>query len=91
MKKEIYFTSMKMLMAELIEREFRVNEIHKLFGRMFNVIWYRKKLKESETSENEALARWSLSDAQDNLNEIMRDYSFDEDIKRAIRNLVKEY
>lgn len=91
MKKNVYFDSMKTLFNEMLQREFDAQEVHKVFGCIFNVVWYRKMLQKSETPEEEALARWSLSDANSNLDDVCRDFAFDEEVKAAVRNLTNKY
>ena len=85
----IYQADMKCLFAILLQRGKNVVEVHKLLGRMFNCIWYRRKLKEAETHEGRALARWSINDADNELDALMAAWCLSDDDRSLIRQLVK--
>lgn len=88
MNKVRYSKSMQILFNELLRQEMKVDAVHKLFGKMFNVIWYKRKFQEAATPESEALARWSMRDAENDLDKIIREYSFNDEIRQAIYSLV---
>lgn len=80
---------MQSLFQLLLYREKDVVEVHKLLGRMFNCIRYRRALVESRTPESESLARWSMDDADNDLSEIMNTWCLLEGDKALIWSLVK--
>ena len=41
---------------------------HRLLSQVYNVIWYRHKIQTAGTPEGEALARWSVETARNELN-----------------------
>lgn len=84
-----YRADMRDLFRLLLDRQKDVVEVHKLFGRMFNCIWYRRKLAESETPESESLARWSIQDADNDLRSLMQAWCLLEGDKNLIWSLVK--
>lgn len=43
----------------------------KLFDAVYNVIWYRYQLRTAKTPETASLAKWSLGDAQDELEGVL--------------------
>ena len=83
-----YKADMQCLFQLLINREKNVVEVHKLLGRMFNCIWYRRKLEESETPESESLARWSINDADNELRELMHAWCLLDSDKSLIWSLI---
>lgn len=94
MKKNVGYTicygaDMRCLYQVLLNRQKNIVEVHKLFGRMFNCIWYRRKLAEAETPEGESLARWSIEDADKELSEIMSAWCLLDSDKNLIWSLVR--
>ena len=84
-----YGADMRCLFQLLLERQKNVIEVHKLLGRMYNCIWYRRKLAEAETPEGESLARWSISEADNELRELMSVWCLLEGDKNLIWSLVQ--
>ena len=84
-----YEADIRCLFKLLLDRQKNVVEVHKLFGRMFNCIWYRRKLAEAETPEGDSLARWSIKDADNELQEIMSAWCLLEGDKALIWSLVQ--
>lgn len=83
-----YKADMRDLFQLLLNREKNAVEVHKLFGRMFNCIWYRRKLAEAETPEGESLARWSMQEADNELRELMSAWCLFEGDKNLIWSVV---
>ena len=48
-----------------------VVEVHKLFGLMFNVIWYQRKLKETTDVDQTKQIQESVENAKSDLGELM--------------------
>lgn len=84
-----YRADMRSFFKLMLDREKNVVEVHKLLGRMFNCIWYRRQLDASETPESESLARWSIEDADSDLRELMSAWCLLEGDKQLIWSLVK--
>lgn len=71
-----------------------INDVDIMFARkllddVFYVIWYRHLVLTAETPEAESLARWSLSDNRDRLNDTLNQMdicSLDKDLVRYIAN-----
>ena len=94
MKKNVGYTpcygaDMRCLFQLLLNHNKNVVEVHKLMGCMFNCIWYRRKLVEAETPEDESLARWSIEDADSDLSKIMSAWCLLDSDKNLIWSLVK--
>lgn len=84
-----YGADMKCLFQLLLNREKDVVEVHKLLGRMFNCIFYRRQLYKAETPESESIARWNIDDADNALREIMSAWCLLDADKALIWSLVK--
>lgn len=69
--KEIVQIKTREIYHLLLVKDIDVVLAHRLLGRVFNVIWYRYKVKTAETPESTSLARWSLEDARDELNSLL--------------------
>lgn len=80
-----YYYYVGCIVAELARRGFTVATYRHLFNAIYYVAYYRQQFLQSETSETEALARWSLGDARDNLDRIMTELSFDSPLKDQVR------
>ena len=66
--KEIIQIKTRELYHLLLVKDVDILLAHKLLSQIYNVIWYRHKIQEAETPEGEALARWSVERARDELN-----------------------
>lgn len=84
-----YGADMKCLFQLLLNRQKDVVEVHKLLGRMFNCIFYRREFHKAETPESESIARWNMQDADNNLSELMRAWCLLDSDKALIWSLVK--
>lgn len=84
-----YEADMRCLFEVLLNRKKNVVEVHKLFDRMFNCIWYRRQLEKSETPESESLARWSIEDADKDLRSLMHAWCLLDSDKNLIWSLVQ--
>lgn len=80
-----YYYCIGCIVAELGRRGFTLAVYRHLFNAIYYVAFYRQQFLQSQTPETEALARWSLGDARDNLNRIMSDLSFDDPLKDQVR------
>lgn len=82
-----YKADMQCLFQLMLNREKNVVEVHKLFGRMFNVIWYRRKFKEvAEVDECKRILD-SIESAESDLNEIMQAWCLSDNDKDLIWSL----
>lgn len=84
-----YRADMQGLFKLLLDREKNVIEVHKLLGRMFNCIWYRRQLDAADTPESVSLARWSIEDADNDLRQLMQAWCLLEGDKQLIWSLVR--
>lgn len=80
-----YYECLRDLVNEMGERFMNVGAYRSLFDHIYYVSFYQRAFHESNTPESEALARWSLGDARDNLEHIMRVLDFDDSLKEKIR------
>ena len=80
-----YYDCLGALVNEMGSRDFTAYMYRKIFDAIYCVAFYRQQLVKSETPESEALARWSLGDARNLLNDRMSEYGFDDDLKRQVR------
>ena len=67
-----YKADMQCLFQLMLNRERNVVEVHKLFGRMFNVIWYLRKLEESTDIDQTRQILADVENAKDDLRELMQ-------------------
>lgn len=67
-KTEIIQIKTRELYHLLLVKDVDVLFAHRLFSQIYNVIWYRHQIQEAETPEGEALARWSVERAREELN-----------------------
>lgn len=84
-----YYEFLGDLINEMGSRDMTVGSYRSIFDQIYYVSFYQKRFLESETSEEEALARWSLGDARDNLEHIMQVLCFDNSLKEKIRYVAK--
>ena len=70
-KTEIIQIKTRELYHLLLVKDVDVLFAHRLFSQIYNVIWYRHKIQTAETPEGEALARWSVEKARDELNSLL--------------------
>lgn len=56
----------------LLVKDIDLMTAHKLFSQVYNVIWYRYKFQHVNSPEAESLARWSLEDARNILDDTLR-------------------
>lgn len=62
-----------------------VEDINRLFSRMYNVIHYRRCWSKADTPEQTALAAWSRDDAIENLASFMHVNKFPSNIREYVR------
>lgn len=84
-----YYEFLGDLVNEMGSRDMTVGSYRSIFDHIYYVSFYQKRFLESETPEAEAIARWSLSDARDNLEHIMQVLCFDNSLKEKIRYIAK--
>lgn len=84
-----YYEFLGDLVNEMGSRDMTVGSYRSIFDHIYYVSFYQKRFLESETPESEALARWSLDDARDNLEHIMQVLCFDNSLKEKIRYIAK--
>lgn len=80
-----YYEYLGCIVIDMELRAMKVGEYRSLFDHIYYVSLYRMKLLEAETPEGASLARWSLSDARDNLEHIMKVLDFTDPLKEKIR------
>lgn len=80
-----YYNYIGCIVTELGSRDVTVAVYRHLFNAIYYVAFYRQQFLQSQTPETEALARWSLGDARDNLDRIMTELSFDNSLKDMVR------
>lgn len=69
------------------ECDYEVTERWRVFDKIRLVIFYHNQFKMAETPETEALARWSLNDAENDLAALMNAKCFPDDLRRKVRSL----
>lgn len=67
--------------------DYEVTERWRVYDKIRLVIFYHNQFKMAETPETEALARWSLNDAENNLATLMNAKCFPEELRRKVRSL----
>lgn len=85
----LYKSDMTCLFGILLDRNKNVVEAHKLFERMNDCILSRRRFEKSETPESEALARWSIERAENELRELMRAWCLLDTERNLILSLVR--
>lgn len=80
-----YFIFIRDLVIDMEMRSMSVGSYRSIFDHIYYVSYYKKRFHESSTSEEEALARWSLGDARTNLEHIMQVLDFNDSLKEKIR------
>lgn len=80
-----YYEYLGHIVIDMELRAMKVGAYRSLFDHIYYVSWYRMKLLEAETPEGASLARWSLSEARDNLEHIMKVLDFTDPLKEKIR------
>ena len=66
--KEILQIKTRELYHLLLVKDVDILFAHRLLSQVYNVIWYRHQIHTAGTPETEALARWSVERARDELN-----------------------
>lgn len=92
--KEIIQIKTRELYHLLLVKDVDVLFAHRLLSQVFNVIWYRHKIQTAETPEGEALARWSVERARDELNSTLYSMNLcdlDKVLVRYIANYCEYY
>lgn len=84
-----YYEFLGDLVKEMGSRDMTVGSYRSIFDHIYYVSFYQKRFLESGTPEQEALARWSLRDARNNLEHIMQVLCFDNSLKEKIRYIAK--
>lgn len=67
-----YKADMQCLFQLLLNHDKNVVEVHKLLGRMFNCIWYRRKFKQADRLDDKMEILASIDVADSELNELMK-------------------
>lgn len=80
-----YYNYIRDLVIDMEMRSMSVGSYRSIFDHIYYVSYYQKRFFDSSTPESEALARWSLGDARDNLEHIMKVLDFDDSLKEKIR------
>lgn len=83
-----YEADMKALFQLLLARKKDLVEVHKLLGRMFNCIYYRRRLAKAETPEGESQDRWGIEEADNELRSLMSAWGLYDGDKALIWSLV---
>lgn len=83
-----YKANMRELFQLLLNREKNVVEVHKLFGIMFNVIWYSRQLDKATDDTQVKQIQDSLDDAKRDLCNILKAWCLSERDKRLIYLLI---
>lgn len=78
---------LKALEKWMNECDYEVTERWRVYDKIRLVIFYHNQFKMAETPETEALARWSLSDAENDLATLMNAKCFPEELRRKVRSL----
>ena len=84
-----YGADMKCLFQLLLYWEKDVVEVHRLLGRMFNCIWYRRKLAKAKTLEGKSLEQFSIDIADTELRELMRSWGMLEGDRNLIWSIIQ--
>ena len=82
-----YKADMRDLFQLLLNREKNVVEIHKLFGLMFNVIWYLRKLEEATDVSQVKQIQDSVEEAKNDLRELIQVWCLLDSDKKLIWSL----
>ena len=82
-----YKADMRDLFQLLLNREKNVVEVHKLFGKMFNVIWYLRKLEESTDIDQTRQILADVENAKNDLRELMQAWFLSGPAKELIWSL----
>ena len=80
-----YYECLRDLVIDMEMRFMNAGAYRSIFDHIYYVSFYQRAFHESSTPESEALARWSLGDARDNLEHIMQVLDFDDSLKEKIR------
>lgn len=84
-----YYEFLGDLINEMGSRKMTVGSYRLIFDHIYYVSFYQKQFLESETPEQEALARWSLDEARDRLDHTMQVLCFDTSLRVKIRYIAK--
>lgn len=80
-----YYEYIRDLVSDMEMRGMSVGSYRSIFDHVYYVSLYKKRFHESTSPESEALARWSMNDAKDNLEHIMQVLGFEDSLKEKIR------
>lgn len=80
-----YYEYLGSIVIDMELRAMNVGAYRSLFDHIYYVSLWRKRLIESQTHEQTAMARWSVGDARDNLEHIMQVLEFSDPLKEKIR------
>lgn len=75
---------LRAVIAWFLACEWSVTDFHFLFGRIYNVIHYRRLWTDADTPEGTALAAWSRDDAIKDLHDFMRTRAFPDEIRMTV-------
>lgn len=84
-----YYEYIRDLVIDMEMRGMSVGSYRSIFDHIYYVSFYKKRFHESTSPESEALARWSMNDAKDNLEHIMQVLGFEDSLKEKIRYIAK--
>lgn len=85
-----YKADMQCLFQLLLNHDKNVVEVHKLFGRMFNCIWYRRKFELADSFEDKKKILASIDIADSELVELMKAWCLCINDMNLILSLVRE-
>lgn len=66
------------------DSDMSVDDIYRLFSRLYNVIHYRRCWRDADTPEQTALAAWSRNEAVENLASFMHVHKFPSYIREYV-------
>ena len=76
-----YYEYLGSIVIDMELRAMKIGAYRSLFDHIYYVSLWRKRLVESQTPEQAAMARWSVGDARDNL----QVFEFSDPLKEKIR------
>ena len=85
-----YKADMQCLFQLLLKRDKNVVEVHKLLGRMFNCIWYRRKFEQADRLDDKMVILASIDVADSELVELMKAWCLCINDMNLILSLVRQ-
>lgn len=87
LRKEYVKGWIKALEKWMNDCDYEVTERWRVYNKIRLVVFYKNQLRAAETPETEALARWGLEDAENDLATLMNAKCFPEELRRKVRSL----